>query len=390
MNEPTQPLTELPSRPEEYPALVMLARILGAVAPLEVEEAGDENNVTIFTCPTCGGDGSLTSDEVLEFRGSPCEFPIGAVGFQCYGVGEGHVELEKAFRDAPKEIAALRAQHSAAESALGTMTLEAMRLGTELNDLKFHGAETATLAELQAERDTVAGLRAELNHMCHGVLCGTCKKSPADSHDGCRLRAAQALAECAESSERRAFDQTRQAVRQKDEAEARYAKALEETKRANAELLAYERDPYFIELRKERDALAKAVRDAWDESTLEPDPTATPEDLARRLGEFGRDWMERANNAEGDLSDIDDALTDETDDTTVVAVRRLVRECEEAKREASNAAFDIAQHRVSIDAEIARLNAKRPLPREGAGARDGQIEGLRFALALLAPRTVKP
>ena len=53
--------------------------------------------------------------------------------------------------------------------------------------------------------------------------------------------------------------------------------------------------------------------------------------------------LDYLREAESELSDIDDALTDESDDTRVVAVRRLVRECEEAKREASNAAFDIAK-----------------------------------------------
>lgn len=46
-----------------------------------------------------------------------------------------------------------------------------------------------------------------------------------------------------------------------------------------------------------------------------------------------------------------------------------------AAREFANVSEAVA----NIDAEIARLNELRPLPRDGAGSRDGQIAGLRFA-----------
>lgn len=48
----------------------------------------------------------------------------------------------------------------------------------------------------------------------------------------------------------------------------------------------------------ERDALADAIHQAWARSTSEPDPSAAPADLVRRLGEFGDDWKERAKKAE--------------------------------------------------------------------------------------------
>lgn len=63
--------------------------------------------------------------------------------------------------------------------------------------------------------------------------------------------------------------------------------------------------------------------------------------------------IDNLREAESDLSDIDDALTDESDDTTLVAVRRLVREREEAKRAAGNAVFDIAK----LKDERARLQS---------------------------------
>ena len=104
--------TSLPSaaKAADFPVLRTLAEILGAVAPLEVEEAGDTDNATVFACPTCDGQGSLAADEVLTMHASPHDFPIGAIGIQCFGIGDGHGNLERALRDAPKEIAALLAK----------------------------------------------------------------------------------------------------------------------------------------------------------------------------------------------------------------------------------------------------------------------------------------
>ncbi len=56
--------------------------------------------------------------------------------------------------------------------------------------------------------------------------------------------------------------------------------------------------------------VAIAIRDAWDESTLEPDSSATPEDLARRLGEFSRDWMGLAKKAEAERDSMRAALVE--------------------------------------------------------------------------------
>lgn len=88
----------------DFPALRALAEILGATAPLEVKEAGDEESVTVYRCPICDGEGSVAADEVLTMNASPHDFPIGDVGIQCFGIGDGHGNLERALRNAPKEI----------------------------------------------------------------------------------------------------------------------------------------------------------------------------------------------------------------------------------------------------------------------------------------------
>jgi hypothetical protein len=102
---------------EAYPALATLEAVLGAVAPLVHD--GDERE-QVYECPLCG-DGYIHSDQVASYNGTPAEFPVGVVGVQCYGVGEGHIALEKAFRDAPAEIRALRKDLASALESLRGM-----------------------------------------------------------------------------------------------------------------------------------------------------------------------------------------------------------------------------------------------------------------------------
>lgn len=102
---------------EAYPALATLEAVLGAVTPLV--HNGDERE-QMYECPLCG-DGYIHSDQVASYNGTPAEFPVGVVGVQCYGVGEGHIALEKAFRDAPAEIRALRKDLASALESLRGM-----------------------------------------------------------------------------------------------------------------------------------------------------------------------------------------------------------------------------------------------------------------------------
>jgi hypothetical protein len=105
---------------EAYPALATLEAVLGAVAPLVHD--GDVRE-QMYECPLCG-DGYIHSDQVASYNGTPAEFPIGVVGVQCYGVGEGHIALEKAFRDAPAEIRTLRKDLASALESLRGMREE--------------------------------------------------------------------------------------------------------------------------------------------------------------------------------------------------------------------------------------------------------------------------
>lgn len=92
-----------------YPCLSTIAAILGAVAPLTPNGLDDGH----YTCPLCDGEGSIDGEVVTDHRGTTRDFPIGLVGVQCYGIGEGHVGLETALNGAPAEIARLFADLAA-------------------------------------------------------------------------------------------------------------------------------------------------------------------------------------------------------------------------------------------------------------------------------------
>jgi hypothetical protein len=97
------------SDPVPYPCLAAIAKIMGAVAPLSVEpDAGGH-----YGCPLCDGEGTIDDELVATYGGKPAEFPIGAVGVQVYGIGEGHVGLGTALNGMPAEYAALMTSHAA-------------------------------------------------------------------------------------------------------------------------------------------------------------------------------------------------------------------------------------------------------------------------------------
>jgi hypothetical protein len=158
------------SDPVPYPCLAAIAKIMGAVAPLSVEsDAGGH-----YGCPLCDGEGTIDDELVATYGGKPAEFPIGVVGVQVYGIGEGHLDLGTALNGMPAEYAALMTAHAAeiarlvGENAVNLADAQAMRslrsnIRSDCTDFKERPGDSFNISlmqyigKLQAALDSAGG-----------------------------------------------------------------------------------------------------------------------------------------------------------------------------------------------------------------------------------------
>lgn len=93
--------------------------------------------------------------------------------------------------------------------------------------------------------DKCGALQDALDRTCMGTLCEMCKLKPADSHDGCRLRAMESLKECLENDVSRANEAARQAERQREWAVTAAAGMREKVLELEKALAHYERASFM-------------------------------------------------------------------------------------------------------------------------------------------------
>lgn len=166
-----------------------------------------------------------------------------------------------------------------------------LRLRCEAYEVQNAGLK----AELQAERST-----------CMGTLCTMCKSKPADSHDGCRLRAAEALRESLEMAEGRAIGAAGHEKHWRKHAEDEVAR-LKASNAALSKELGYAESesfgkslaPALMKAESERDTARAEVERLSRELTLaishdrQPYPTASAYENACKHRDQARAEVER-------------------------------------------------------------------------------------------------
>ena len=100
--------------------------------------------------------------------------------------------------------------------------------------------------EIETLRARVAELeaRCDKDDVCHGSLCYSCTKRPADSHDGCRLRAAQSEAVASEDAMRKAYEQANYENYWRKQAEARIVELTKEILALSKSVCDYEKESF--------------------------------------------------------------------------------------------------------------------------------------------------
>jgi len=106
--------------------------------------------------------------------------------------------------------------------------------------------ETYEVGTVRTLRARVAELeaRCDKDDVCHGSLCYSCTKRPADSHDGCRLRAAQAGAVASEDAMCKAYETAEYESHWRKQAEAQIVELKKETWALSKLVCDYEKERF--------------------------------------------------------------------------------------------------------------------------------------------------